>query len=135
MYRKMFFTMLIMLGVAYQGFSQLSIMELEPEPKPNAMAIINMAEQEFDFGEIEKGVPVTHSFEFANTGDAPLIISNVKTSCGCTASNYSKDAIAPGETGFIEATYNAAKEGTFNKSLNVISNGGELALTIRGLVK
>ena len=51
-----------------------------------------------NFGEIRQGKPVTTTFEFTNTGAAPLLISSVKTSCGCTASNWTKDAIQPGES-------------------------------------
>ncbi len=75
-----------------------------------------------DFGEITQGVPVTHTFKVKNTGDQPLIITAVKASCGCTATEYTKEAIAPGEEGIVQAQYNAAAEGVFNKSVTVTYN-------------
>ncbi|MEM6265496.1 MAG: DUF1573 domain-containing protein, partial [Bacteroidota bacterium] len=76
-----------------------------------------------DFGPITQGTPVTHRFEFTNEGTQAVKIERVKPSCGCTAANYSKTAVAPGETGFVEATYNAAAAGTFNKSITVFFEG------------
>ncbi len=90
----------------------------------------------FDFGKIKLNVPVTHEFSFTNTGDAPLIISSVQASCGCTITSYTKDPIAPGGEGFVKATYNAAKIGQFTKSVTVNANtaDGIVQLTIKGEV-
>src|SRR4051812_8640087 len=60
-----------------------------------------------DFGEIPQGKPVSVEFSFTNTGDAALLITDVKTSCGCTAPDYPKEPIAPGKTSTIKVTYNA----------------------------
>ena len=76
----------------------------------------------FDFGEIPAGTPVDARFLLENKGDTPLLISNVKTSCGCTASNYSKEPIAPGMESNITATYNAKKPGPFTKTISVFTN-------------
>jgi Protein of unknown function (DUF1573) len=90
-----------------------------------------------DFGSIEQGVPVYHKFTFSNDGDDLLFVTNIKTSCGCTAAEYSREAIAPGEEGFVRVRYNAAKAGTFSKTVNVEGNtGGEIpVLTIKGRVE
>ncbi len=89
-----------------------------------------------DFGEIKQGIPATYKFEFTNTGKEPIIIQNVQPSCGCTSPNWTKEPIAPGAKGEIEATYNAAAIGFFNKSLTVISNASPsmLILHIKGTV-
>jgi Protein of unknown function (DUF1573) len=77
--------------------------------------------------------PLTHQFEFANNGNAPLIIMGVKPSCGCTTPEWTKEPIPAGGTGFIKATYNAASIGAFNKTITVTSNaGGNTVLTIKG---
>ena len=76
----------------------------------------------YDFGVITQGEPVSHRFEFTNVGDKSIIISDVKASCGCTATAYTQEEVAPGETGFVEATYNAAKKGVFVKTLTVLTN-------------
>jgi hypothetical protein len=93
-------------------------------------------EMEYDFGSIEQGSPVSHDFEFTNNGEAPLVINNVKTSCGCTVPNYPKDPIMPGESEMIKVTYNAAKVGSFNKKITVMSNADQstYSLAIAGEV-
>jgi hypothetical protein len=133
--KKQIIPILLMLFIAISAYSQMSTLLLEPEERASAMAKLSMLETVHDFGTIDKGTPVEHTFVFRNEGDAALIISNVKTSCGCTASDYTKEVIAPGETGEVKATYNAAKEGLFNKSIQVVSNGGEQTLFIKGEVK
>lgn len=89
-----------------------------------------------NFGEIEKGIPVEHLFNFTNEGDVPLIISNVKASCGCTVANYTKTPIPVGGKGFVSARYNAAKIGAFSKTVTVMANTGAEAiiLTLKGEV-
>ncbi|WP_027000927.1 DUF1573 domain-containing protein [Eisenibacter elegans] len=88
-----------------------------------------------DFGQIKQGAPQTAIFEFTNIGNSPLILSAVNPSCGCTVPEYTKDPIAPGKTGTIKATYNAAAMGNFNKSITVMSNVGEpVVLFIKGEV-
>ena len=75
-------------------------------------------------------------FKFTNTGDAPLVISSVQASCGCTVAEYSKEPIAPGAQGFVKATYNAAKVGVFTKSVTVNANAENnvVQLVIKGEV-
>ncbi len=77
-----------------------------------------------DFGKIkEEGGKVTGRFEFTNVGTEDLLLLNVRPGCGCTAANYSKDPIAPGQKGFIEATYNPYnRPGGFNKNIRVTTN-------------
>ena len=89
-----------------------------------------------DFGDIAQGVPQTHTFIVKNTGTEPLIIQNVKASCGCTAPGWTKEPIAPGATGEVKATYNAASVGSFSKTLTVTTNGApaNVTLYIRGKV-
>ncbi|MFL9844108.1 DUF1573 domain-containing protein [Flavobacterium rhizosphaerae] len=79
-------------------------------------------EDSFNFGDVEQGVPVSHEFEFTNNSDKDITITNVKASCGCTATNYTKTAIKPGETGSVTATYNARNPNHFTKTVTVTSN-------------
>ena len=76
----------------------------------------------YEFGNIPQGVPATGTFKFTNTGTAPVILSDVKGSCGCTVPEWPKEPIMPGKTGIIKATYNAANPGAFNKSITVTAN-------------
>ncbi len=65
----------------------------------------------------------TVDFIFTNTGNSPLYITNVRASCGCTATEYTKEPVAPGTKGFVKVTYNPNnRPGTFNKSVTVTSN-------------
>jgi hypothetical protein len=91
-----------------------------------------------DFGEIgEQGGKVNYKFVFTNTGQGPLIISQVNASCGCTTPAWSKEPIAPGEQGFIMAEYDPRnRPGNFQKSLSVVSNAPQPTnvLYIKGTV-
>ena len=106
-----------------------------PEPVKRA-AVFNWAATTFDFGKIVKGEPVTHEFTFVNSGNDALIISSVQASCGCTVTDYSKDPIPAGNTGFVKATYNAAKAGVFSKTVTINANTADavVLLTIKGEV-
>ncbi len=99
-------------------------------------AIFSWAETSFDFGKIKVNVPVTHEFTFVNKGTEPLVITSVQASCGCTVAEYSKEPIAPGQRGFVKATYNAAKVGAFTKTVTINANTDDNAfqLTIKGEV-
>jgi hypothetical protein len=98
-------------------------------------AIFSWNETTYDFGSVIQGTPVNHEFEFTNNGSEPLIISSVRVSCGCTVANYTKDPIAPGEKGYVKATYNADKAGAFTKTVSVQANASENpVLTLKGTV-
>lgn len=90
----------------------------------------------YDFGEIKKGVPVSHDFTFTNTTKSVVLITNVKASCGCTATDYTKTPVKPGETAYVKATFNAATSGNFSKTVTVTLNENEspVVLTIKGKV-
>lgn len=89
-----------------------------------------------DYGTIEKGADGVRIFEFTNTGDAPLIITKVKSSCGCTVPSWSKDPIMPGKTGQIEVKYDTKRVMPIRKTITVTSNAKTptIALKIKGLV-
>jgi hypothetical protein len=90
-----------------------------------------------DFGNLEKGKPATYEFTFTNTTKETVLITNVRPSCGCTAANYTKTPIKPGEKGMVAATYNAANPGAFTKSITVTTSDSEMpkSLTIKGKVE
>ncbi|MGB3607115.1 MAG: DUF1573 domain-containing protein [Psychroserpens sp.] len=89
-----------------------------------------------DYGTIEKGADGVRSFEFTNTGDAPLIISNVKSTCGCTVPKKPKGPILPGDTGVIEVKYDTNRVNPIRKTITVTSNADTptVALKIKGVV-
>jgi hypothetical protein len=116
-------------------FSQVSEASVHPF-KSFFDAVFSWEKTEHDFGTIKKDVPVNHTFTFTNKGSAPLIITSVQASCGCTVTDYSNDPIAPGKTGYVKATYNAAKTGVFSKTVTVNANTteGAVLLSIKGIV-
>ena len=93
----------------------------------------------FDFGTLnEKGGKVHHEFKFTNVGTSPLRVVNVITSCGCTSTNWIKTEIAPGEKGFVKASFDSdQRQGKFDKTITVQFEGGSptyQSLTISGHV-
>ena len=99
---------------------------------------LKWADETHDFGEIEKGKPVSYEFTFTNTTKQTVLLTNVKPSCGCTATNYTKTPVKPGEKGTVVATYNAEAPGNFHKTVTVTTNEEGAApkvLIIKGKVK
>ncbi len=90
-----------------------------------------------DYGEIEKGSDGVRVFEFTNTGNAPLIISKVSSSCGCTIPKKPEGPIMPGETGEIQVKYDTNRPGPIRKAITVLSNADTptTILKIKGNVK
>ncbi|MFC2119066.1 DUF1573 domain-containing protein [Bacteroidota bacterium] len=84
-----------------------------------------------DFGEIKQNKPVTAVFELKNTGATTIIITNVKSSCGCTVPKFPKEPIAPGKSAKISAIYNAKTKGKFSKSINVFTNVTDKKSTLK----
>ena len=119
------------------AFSQNAPKKGELTSSPNDEPKLSLLKTEtVDVGKLEKGNPKTVTFEFKNTGKAPLLISSAKGQCGCTNIEYSKQAILPSEMGFIKVTFDAANTGVFNKEITVISNSTDpqMQLYIKGQV-
>ncbi|MFD2551849.1 DUF1573 domain-containing protein [Bizionia sediminis] len=100
------------------------------------VAKIEFKETTIDYGVIEKGADGLRVFEFTNTGTAPLIISDVKSTCGCTVPEKPKGPIAPGETGKIAVKYDTNRVMPIRKTITVLSNAETptVALKIKGNV-
>ena len=95
----------------------------QEESEPLTGAKIYFAETSFDFGEITQGDKVEHVFEFENTGTEPLILSDVRTTCGCTAPEWPREPVVPGEKSKIKVVFNSTgKMGMQNKVITVMSN-------------
>jgi hypothetical protein len=100
--------------------------------------VMTFEEKKYDFGKInEADGNVSHVFEFTNTGNAPLIIQRVNSSCGCTTPEWTQSPVEPGGKGKITATYHAlGRPGVFNKQIYVLSNASneQEVLVISGTV-
>ena len=80
-------------------------------------------EMSFDFGDLNQGDVVHHSFAFTNTGSNPLIITDARGSCGCTVPTYPKEPIAPGAKGTIEVQFNSSgKKDLQDKTVTLTAN-------------
>lgn len=98
----------------------------------NKQAAIKFDKEEHDFGTLLQGEVVSYSFHFTNTGNMPLIISEVGSSCGCTVGDYPREPIAPGKKGDIKVTYNSAGHHGFqSRFLTVMSNTNPAKTTLR----
>jgi len=90
-----------------------------------------------DYGSVYQGANGNCEFQFTNTGKEPLILSDVKTSCGCTVPSWPKEPILPGKTGIIKVNYTKMNTpGIISKQIAVYSNAknGTIALSIKGTV-
>lgn len=100
-------------------------------------AEISFETDNIDYGEIVKNSDGARTFIFTNTGDAPLVIENVRSSCGCTVPKRPESPIMPGEKGEITVRYDTARLGPFRKTITVSSNAANnpmIGLKIKGTV-
>lgn len=101
-------------------------------------AVITFDKTEHNFGTLLQGEVVTYSFHFTNSGNVPLLVSNVTTTCGCTVADYPREPIAPGKDGFIKATYDSkGHHGFQSRAITVSANTmpAQTVLRMKGEVK
>lgn len=91
--------------------------EMKPGPR------IAFTEEKFDFGDIHQGDKVEHVFKFENSGTEPLILTDVRSTCGCTVPKWPREPIPPGQKSKITVRFNSAgKMGKVNKVVKIVSN-------------
>jgi hypothetical protein len=93
-------------------------------PNPKA-GVLSFDTEEIDYGTIPQDADGMKTFKFTNTGTNPIVINQVKTSCGCTVPTYSKEPVLAGATGEIQIKYATDRIGKFTKTITVISNASE----------
>ena len=130
---KKYFFLLVMVGLAGLVYAQ--------EAKLNG-PVITFEKKIHDFGDISQGDKVEETFRFTNTGNEPLIITNVQVTCGCTVpKGWPRDPIAPGQKGELTIAFNSAgKMGRQNKVVTIVSNavnadGSQISFTTNVLEK
>lgn len=109
--KKLLILFTVILGFAFTASAQ-----------DNSKAEFKFNKEKHDFGKIPQGKPVNVNFEFTNIGEEPLILTEVKPTCGCTIADYTKTPVKKGQKGNIKITYNAVAMGPFNKAIVVTSN-------------
>lgn len=96
------------------------VADVKPE---GPLPVMQFSETEFDFGTIKEGDKVSHMYKVKNTGEVPLIIQDVKPTCGCTAPDWTKTPIPPGGEGFVKAEFDSqGKQNLQNKFVTVTAN-------------
>ena len=114
-----------------------------PTPAADAVPVgptttVEFSETKHDYGMIEQGEKVSHVFTFKNTGNEPLVLSNVKPSCGCTTPSWTKEPVAPGEEGEILVEFDSkGKSGKQTKTVTITANTepAKTVLTITGEIQ
>ena len=136
--KKTLLLALSLTAAAYTAQAQATTATPVKAAGPVAGPAITFEESKFDFGSVAQGGVVDHVFKFKNTGTAPLIISNIGVSCGCTTPEWTKAPVLPGKIGSISAKFNSTgKSGMQNKVLTIESNAvaGSTTVSLVGEVK
>jgi hypothetical protein len=126
----------LVLGLmSFSAIAPVQALVSNVKTETTASTIVWKAES-IDVGEIPQGTPKAIVYEFKNTGKATVVITNVQGSCGCTATDYTKEPILPGKSAKVTATYNAANKGGFTKTVTVTTSAETTPkiLTLKGTV-
>jgi hypothetical protein len=131
--KKIFTILGIVVLIAAVSCSQTS----KKETAKNTGAKIEFETSEHDYGTLAYRADGTYEFVFKNTGKEPLVLNNVRSSCGCTVPEWPKEPIKKGEKGIIKVKYNTNVTGNFSKTISVFSNATEkpIILVIKGKVE
>ncbi len=117
--------------------TQAPVTPVAAPPANGKFPIMSFAKSEHDFGTITEGDKVDYTFDFKNSGESDLIITDAKGSCGCTVPEFPKDPIKPGKSGKIKVSFNSAgKPGMQSKTVIITTNTaqGKEILTIKSSV-
>ncbi|MDQ1167089.1 DUF1573 domain-containing protein [Flavobacterium sp. SORGH_AS_0622] len=136
---KMIKILMLALALGLMSFSAIApVKSLVSETKisETSASTITWKAETIDVGQIPQGTPKAIVYEFKNTGKTAVVITNVKGSCGCTATDYTKEPIQAGKSGKVTATYNAANKGAFTKTVTVTTSAetAPKILTLKGTV-
>ena len=123
-----------LLIITFIGVQFLAAQDQTAQPAAKTYA---WNETTHDFGKIKQNDPAAVTFTVKNNGEAPLIMTAARSSCGCTVAEFTKEPIKPNESGIVKATYNSARAGAFTKTVTVTFDGiaAPEVLTIKGEVE
>ncbi len=110
--------------------------QVTEKPKDTNAPVFEFVTEVIDYGKIALNADGVRTFKFKNVGKSPLVISDIKSSCGCTVPKKPDGPIMPGDSGEIEVKYATNRAGGFSKSITVSSNANEPVknLQIKGIV-
>lgn len=116
--KGLFLSLAVLAGAFFATSFETGTVKTQPE----SGAKIEFEKEVHDYGNVKYGANGTCTFEFKNTGNAPLIISKATGSCGCTVPSWPKEPIAPGAKGTITVKYDTKRPGPISKSVTITSN-------------
>lgn len=134
--KKLVLSLFLILGVTFGVIAQNNKVAPSANKPTGTQAEITFDKLEHDYGQVPKNGNGETTFTYKNTGKTPLILSNVRSSCGCTVPSWSREPLMPGQSASIRVKYNTANPGPINKSVTVESNAREnrVILKIKGTV-
>lgn len=120
--------------ILWMAFLLPTLLLFRPAP-PESKVTWNITE--YDFGQVEYGTPVYCTFVMTNVSNEPVIIDNVRTSCGCTAPFWTEKEVMPGDTSHVVMEYDAHDKGDFYRWVRVFISGQRRPerLYVQGSVK
>lgn len=127
----------LFLSVVMVAFASLSLFAQDAAKTVASGPEITVNKDVHDYGTIKQGGNGACEFKITNTGNAPLIISRAKGSCGCTVPEWPKEPILPGKSAIMTVRYDTKRVGPINKSVTITSNAtnnGSLVVRIKGKV-
>ena len=124
--RKIFLSLILSVGVLFGLQAQTN----EQEQK-GTQAEITFDKEVHDYGTIERNANGECVFTYTNTGKAPLILSNVRSSCGCAVPKWSREPLMPGQSASMTVRYNTASVGPINRTIVVQSNASKNRVVLR----
>ena len=134
--KKLVLLTLLVFGVSFGVLAQNNKPSTPNKNQVGSQAEITFEKIEHDYGDVPKNGNGETTFSYKNTGKIPLILSNVRSSCGCTVPAWSREPLMPGQRASIRVKYNTANPGPINKTITVESNAREnrVILRIKGKV-
>ncbi len=144
--KQFFFAFVALAGLSFTSCKEDATKKVKEENVASAelrdeastkLPVMTFEETEYDFGNIKQGEEVEHVFKFKNTGDAPLIITDARSSCGCTVPEKPEEPVSPGETGEILVKYNGSGRNGISKTVTITANtaNGTEQLKIKAFVE
>ena len=96
---------------------------MDQEVDTSLLARIDFEEEVYLFGEVDGGAIIEHSFRFTNNGAVPLVISDVRSTCGCTVADWPKEPLSPGSSGQIDVRFDTKnRKGRQEKPVTITAN-------------
>ena len=129
--KKIILTSLLAFAISLGANAQSKQSGEQAVKNTGAQAVIKFEKLEHNYGSVKKGGDGVCQFSYTNTGKAPLIISDARSTCGCTVPVVSKEPLMPGQSASITVKYNTNNVGPINKSVTVTSNASNDKVTLK----